>query len=209
MTKIIYLTILSFMIGFLISGRTLIIKHQQRLKFITPPTIASRKVIEGYQYSLRMCTGSSISNETKNSAGRGLLLRRLKKRSMGTTVAVEKSGQQGTIDNNLVNTNFSTLNIHQNQMPTELDSINHSDLGKALYINTDDHVNNIQSDDNSSGAGDSTNDLKIVKEENKPFSSLDVSCNTKKAIEHVLKYEIMTQVQQEAIPAVLSEYHPC
>ena len=198
---------LSFLSNFPITGRAWY-QQQQRLKFFTlgprtaiRSTITTRKEIhKDVKESLKMCISSTTFNESKKSIGKGLLLGRIKQRNLGNAVSVESRKR---INKNLVNKNLATSITQENQqqITNKLDDINKSNLGKDVHINVD-HVN-IRNDDGCTD--DSRNDWKVVKDGREPFSSLDISSKTKKAIEQVLHYNTMSQVQQEAIPAVLSE----
>ena len=159
---------------------------------------------KGIKEPLKMCISSNTMNETKKSIGKGLLLRRIKQRNIENAVSV-KSGEKSVerINKNVVNKSFAISTTQENQQTNKLDDVNKSNLGKDVHINVD-HVN-IRNDDGSTE--DNRNDWKVVKDGNEePFSSLDISSKTKKAIEQVLHYNTMSQVQQEAIPAVLSEF---
>ena len=145
----------------------------------------------------RMCMSSDALSSKPKLTGKGLLMKRLvRQRSLGT-VGVELD--RGTNKNHVVKRDMTTLRNQKYQQASKLTGDCESKLGDTLYI-SDEHVNNVE---NEGSRRDGSNS---AMGGNKPFSSLNISANTKKAIEHVLKYETMSQVQQEAIPAVLSKF---
>ena len=132
--------------------------------------------LEGNRRFLQMCSNSNgeASPIDGKSAGKGLLLKRLKKRNLGTAAA---SSTETGANKYLVHKNDDAISTTQQHQVTKPSEVSNGNIGGKKIV---EHV--------------------------QLFSSLDISANTKKAIETVLKYKTMSQVQEEAIPVVLSKF---